>query len=237
MGSTGSEQVEEARKYFRWRRKYFHILVLLASIAITVAFIVFLGRLESLAEGYESYGYPGIFLMGLIGSSAPIWPMPGSMAAFIAGGIGWNPFLIALAAGVGEAIGESVGYMAGYGGQIAVEKIKFYPRIEEWMKRRGSLLVFLVSAVPNHFVKLVGAAAGALRFPVWKFYLVCCIGKIIKSLGFAYAGLGLFSLVSRYFEGQNILWIILVIGLAVAALVAGLVFWRQRKKGADQQDE
>ena len=104
------------------------------------------------------------------------------------------------------------------------------------MKRRGSLLVFLVSAVPNHFVKVVGAAAGALRFPVWKFYLVCCIGKIIKSLEFAFAGRWLFPLVSQYFEGQDILWIILVIGLAVAALVVGLVFLIQRRRRVNQQE-
>ena len=224
MDTTSSDQPVEPRQPISRKRKYIHIAILIISIAITVIFIVYLGRLENLQDSFETYGYLGVFLMGVIGSSAPVWPIPGSLAAAIAGALGWNIFLIAVAAGVGEAIGELIGYMFGFGGQIAVERIKFYPRIVSWMKRRGSLLIFLASAVPNHFVKVVGAAAGALHYPAWKYYLISCAGKILKSLGFAIVGVLLGPLVQRLLDGEYTLWIILVAGVA-AAVIAGSAAW------------
>ena len=216
-------------------RKYIHISILLISITIMVLFVIYLSKLENLSEGFENYGLIGVFLMGLIGSSAPVWPVPGSVAALIAGGLGWNPVYIALAAGIGEAIGEWVGYMAGFGTQIAVEKISFYPRIAGWMRRRGSIVVFIVSAVPNHFVKIVGAAAGALHYPAWKYFLASCSGKILKSFAFALIGGALAPLISRILEGQYSLWIILIIGVCIAAVIGGAVAWyiRRTKKSKE----
>ena len=94
-------------------------------------------------------GYLGVFVMGLAGSSVPIWPLPGSWAAFLAGGAGLNPALIGLAAGIGEPLGESTYYMAGYGGQAAVTNVKGYREIVRWMERHGAITLFLVCAIPN----------------------------------------------------------------------------------------
>ena len=220
-----SEQPEVTKKPLTRKRKIIHISFLVVSIAITILFLVYLqGRLKHLTETYENYGYLGVFLMGLIGSSAPIWPLPGYVAAFIAGGLGWNPFLIAAAAGVGESMGEWVGYIGGFGTQIAVEKLGFYPRIEAWMKRRGSIVIFLVSAIPNHFIKAVGAAAGALHYPAWKYYSLTLSGKYVKSLVAALIGGVLFPYFAPILEGEYSLWIILAAGIGVA-VVAGSLFY------------
>lgn len=230
---TASEQPEVIKKPLTKKRKIIHISFLIISVGITILFLVYLqGRLKHLTETYESYGLIGVFLMGLIGSSAPIWPLPGYVAAFIAGGLGWNPFLIAAAAGVGESIGEWVGYIGGFGTQIAVEKLSFYPRIEAWMKRRGSIVIFLVSAIPNHFIKVVGAAAGALRYPAWKYYLLTCGGKYVKSLVAALIGGVLFPYIEPLLENNNALWIALGAGVGVAVIVGSLFYfiYRHRNK-------
>jgi uncharacterized membrane protein YdjX (TVP38/TMEM64 family) len=184
---------EETKPASWWRRNYIRILVLLATIILMV-FLIILGlTYKDKIKEFENYGYLGIFLMGIAGSATPIWPLPGSWAAFIGAGLGWNIVLVALAAGTGEAIGEFSGYLLGYGGQPVITNWKRYQWFEGWMKRHGALAIFLVAAVPNpHIIKLVNASAGATRFPLWKWFLISWSGKIIKSFGFALAGMGLF---------------------------------------------
>ncbi|MFC2009607.1 hypothetical protein ACFLT3_01620, partial [Chloroflexota bacterium] len=108
---------EETNAASWWRRNYIRILVLLITIGIMITSIslgvIYHDKIDEVKE-YENFGYPFIFLMGLAGSAAPIWPLPGSLAAFLwAGwsGFGWGILLVALAAGTGEAIGELSGYM------------------------------------------------------------------------------------------------------------------------------
>lgn len=190
---------KEGVPYSRLKENYIRILVLFITIGIMVAFI-FMGvayrdRLDELKE-FRNFSYPFIFLMGLAGSAAPIWPLPGSLAAFLwAGwvGFGWGIPLVALAAGTGEAVGELSGYLLGYGGQPALKKWKRYHWLEEKMKRRGSLAIFLMSVfpIPFHIIKLVNASAAASRFPVWKVFLLCWAGKTIKCFYIAVAGAGL----------------------------------------------
>ena len=168
--------------------------ILLAVVGLTAIILVtVLVQKPSNAEEYlTSAGYGGVLLMGIIGSSSPIWPLPGSWAAFIAAGLGMNPILLGLAAGLGEPIGELSGYTVGYGGQIAAQKWKRYAQVERWVSRYGGPSIFLVSAIPNFGTKLATTAAGTLRYPVKKFFLYCWAGKTIKSLGFAFAGAGFF---------------------------------------------
>jgi len=177
------------------RKQYYYLPLLIIAIVIIVAIVVFIDKPTDF-EGYvKRSGYLGVLIMGIIGSASPIWPLPGSWAAFIAGGLGLNPIVLALAAGFGEPVGEATAYMAGYGGQVAITKWKRYERVEGWMKRHGAITLFLVSAVPNNLTKVVVIAAGALRYPWWKFFLLCWGGKTIKSFMFAIAGAGLFNAV------------------------------------------
>ena len=97
-------------------------------------------------------------------------------------------------------IGELSGYTAGFGGQIAINRWKRYAQIERWMKKHGGLTIFFVSAIPNFFVKLATVAAGALRYPLWRFFIFCWGGKTVKSLCFAFAGAGLFDGIKALIE-------------------------------------
>jgi membrane protein DedA with SNARE-associated domain len=187
-----------------WRKKRLLYIALLVAGALTMILVGILVQKPTDFEEYlTSSGYGGVFLMAVVGSASPVWPLPGSWAVFIAAGLGLNPFLLGLAAGLGEPIGELSGYTAGYGGQIAINKWKRYAKIENWMRKHGGITIFLISAIPNFFIKLATVAAGALRYPLWKFFIFCWGGKTIKSLAFAYAGVGLFdgikSLIERIF--------------------------------------
>jgi len=178
-----------AKLWSRNQLKY--IVLLIAGVLAMILVGILVQKPTDFEEYIETSGYAGVFLMGVIGSASPIWPLPGSWAAFIAAGLGLNPFLIGLAAGLGEPIGELSGYTAGYGGQIAINRWKRYTQIMNWMRRRGGITIFIISAIPNFFIKLATIAAGALRYPLWKFFIYCWAGKTIKSLGFALAGAGL----------------------------------------------
>jgi membrane protein DedA with SNARE-associated domain len=181
---------ETARPVARRRRKQFvYMLILAVGVASIILVMVLVKKPTSPVEYAKTIGYGGVFLMAVIGSFSPVWPLPGSWAAGLAAAFGLNPVLVGLAAGLGEPIGELSGYAAGYGGQIAINRWKRYAQIESWMKRHGGITIFVVSAIPNFFIKLATIAAGALRYPLWRFFLFCWAGKTIKSLGFALVGM------------------------------------------------
>lgn len=159
------------------------IVALIAVVAISI----FIFSIRDRAQEFRYYGYPGIFLLSFLAYATVLLPAPGVMVVFTMGGI-FNPIGVALAAGTGAALGEISGYIAGFSGQGVAEKSTIYQRLSTWMKRNGPLTVLLLSAVPNPFFDLAGAAAGMLKMPVRKFLLWCWIGEMLKMFLFAYAG-------------------------------------------------
>ena len=133
----------------------------------------------------ESLGYPGVFLLSFLGSFAMVLPVPGLIAVCGAGGIELNPLLVGLLSGTGETIGEISGYGVGYGGRGVFENSRLrgvIDKLEVWMQRRGTLVLFLVSAIPNPIFDLVGIAAGGARYPVAKFFAIVFVGKTLKGV-------------------------------------------------------
>jgi len=184
------------------RKQLVYLLILTLGVGSIVLVMVLVKRPSSPVEYAKTIGYGGVFLMAVIGSFSPVWPLPGSWAAGLAAAFGLNPLFVGLAAGLGEPIGELSGYAAGYGGQIAINKWKRYAQIEGWMRRHGGITIFVVSAIPNFFIKLATIAAGALRYPIWRFFLFCWAGKTIKSLGFALVGMAASDWLVGIFEGR-----------------------------------
>ena len=182
----------EERKAALTRNRVLSFLVLLFSLLITLVIISLGDRLAR----FSSYGYLGIFIISLLGNATIILPVP-SLLAVAAGGGMFNPLIVGLVAGPGEALGELTGYLAGYAGRAAIEDREMYARLERWMKRRGGLVIFLLSAIPNPFFDLAGITAGGLRFPVWRFLLACWLGKTLKDLAVARIGAQVMELLSN----------------------------------------
>jgi membrane protein DedA with SNARE-associated domain len=56
------------------------------------------------------------------------------------------------------------------------------------VRKNGPLSILILSAIPNPIFDITGAAAGALRMPVLKFFIWTWIGETIKMVVFAYFG-------------------------------------------------
>ncbi|MCX6008660.1 MAG: VTT domain-containing protein [Chloroflexi bacterium] len=179
MNQTGNK----AEKRFWTRERYLQILALLFVLALS-AFIL-LNR-EKVAA-LEVYGYLGVFLISIITCSSIVVPVPGWILVATFGAI-YNPILVGVVSGLGGTIGEMTGYLLGYGGRLVVENVGIYTRMVQWMKRWGSVTIFILALIPNPFFDVAGAAAGSLRFPVWKFLLFGAAGRIPKHIFFAYIG-------------------------------------------------
>ena len=153
-----------------------HILALAFAIAI-IAAVPFLPIKWHELKGY---GYLGIFIVNVIGSASLFFPVPGLAVAFVGGGVDLNPFLVALLGAAGSTLGETTGWLAGWGGQVVVEKNKRYAQIESWMRRYGDITVFVMAAIPNPLFDVAGLASGSLRYPLWRFLGAAFLGKLVK---------------------------------------------------------
>jgi uncharacterized membrane protein YdjX (TVP38/TMEM64 family) len=161
----------------------FSVLILLALLGFSL--YVFLNRQQ--IQRFERYGYPGIFLISLLSNFTIIFPVPGVLFTSAMGAV-FDPFWVAVTAGLGAALGEISGYLAGSAGKFVVEKKEWYEKIMQAMQKYGMWIILALAVIPNPLFDLAGVAAGVLRIPLWKFLLVCAIGKIVKMLVFSYSG-------------------------------------------------
>ena len=148
---------------------------LLLAIGITVGIIVMRDQIEQLAI----YGYPANFLVSLISSATVIIPAPGFAVVIATGGV-LNPIGVGIAAGLGAALGEITGYLAGLSGQGIFHERPIYKRIQELMEKSGMLIIFIMAFVPNPVFDVGGIIAGAMGMPAWRFFLACCLGKVLR---------------------------------------------------------
>jgi len=165
------------------RLRAIQVLTGVIVIAVSVAAVCFRDRVQDL----RGYGYAAVFLVGLLSNATLLFPVPGLAVSSLMGGV-FNPWLVGLVGGVGQALGELSGYLVGYSGQTLVDGNPTYDRLYRWMGRYGGWVIFVLAAVPNPVFDVGGMAAGALRFPVWKFLLWCAAGKVVKNIAFALAG-------------------------------------------------
>lgn len=166
-----------------WTLKLLRLLIVVVVLGISAAIFAFRDQFAALA----AIGYAGIFLVSLLSSATIILPAP-SLALVFAMGSALPPALVGLAAGMGETLGELTGYLAGIGGRAIIEDQRAYAQMEKWMKRGGDVTILLLSIIPNPLFDLAGIAAGTLRFPLWRFLLICLVGKTIKTTFVAWAG-------------------------------------------------
>ncbi len=161
-----------------------------ATLFMAIAVVYFWEWVQAL----EGYGYLGAFLISILGGATIIIPVPMLAVVFALGGVMKYTWLVGAAAGLGETVGALTIYMTGYGGGAALYNSKHgkiqaaYERLMKLMEQRGSLTLFLLASVLNPFFYPAALAAGALRFGIRKYFLICWAGKTIKGMTVAYVG-------------------------------------------------
>ena len=166
------------------------IVVIVLVLALTGYILSISDKLEAFTENIPGLGwfaYPAIFGVSIVANATIILPVPGVVLTSLFGSV-FNPFLVAIAAGLGASLGELSGYLAGFSGQGILEKSKWNERIQEWMKKYGQWTILILAFIPNPLFDVAGMTAGVLKMKVGKFLFWCAIGKILKMLVFALAG-------------------------------------------------
>jgi len=164
------------------KKRTLPLLALLLIIAISIGLFYFYRHYPDRIAELETYGYLGAFFISVIFNATVILPVGNIVILSALGTTLPSPVLVGLVGGVGAALGEITGYVAGYSGRGLVERSGMYDRVEGWVKRWGAMTIFILSLVPFIF-DLAGIAAGVLRFPFWKFLLLCWLGRTILYVG------------------------------------------------------
>lgn len=180
------------------KEKAIPLLTLLLVIAITAVLFLFAQRYPERVAEFENYGYLGAFLISLVSNATIIVPMPAMLLLFAIGAV-LNPILVGLIGAGAGAIGELTSYVAGYSGRAVALNTRWYTRAERWMRRWGTMTIFVFSLVPLLPFDIAGMVAGVLRFSLWKFWLACFLGKALLYTGMALAGAWGWEVVLRYF--------------------------------------
>ena len=145
-------------KRSKWRRWEYYVgaLGIILTVGLCVVIIFFWDDVQQVGH----YGYLGAFIISVFGGATYIAPVPMTPVIFSLGTVlkpSFAPFLgpvlVGFAAGLGEALGGLTIYMTGYGGGAAIITRHYgrlqaiYERLIRWMQRRGSLVLFILSAV------------------------------------------------------------------------------------------
>ena len=144
--------------------------------------------LEELFAFLQQLGYLGAFLISLIGALSVILPIPYTLVIYAMGAF-FDPFLLAIAAGLGSAAGEFSGYMLGYAGKRLVGS-KYERRMTAIVRvfdRYGPIAIFLFALTPLPD-DLLFIPLGLLRYSFLKAFIPCLIGKFAMCLILAYSG-------------------------------------------------
>lgn len=178
------------------------VLSLLATIAICLAAVYYKDYLIG-AKYIAQYGLLGMLIVSFLGGSllsmiaipVPYWLLVFTLPSVLASHMKVAaPIAVGVTSGIGAGLGQSLTFVIGYGSRDLSQQLAFmfnkrlYVRAVEWAQRRGSLAVFLMSAIINPLHLPMTLAMASLRFPVWKFALYSLLGNIVKSSFIAFCG-------------------------------------------------
>jgi uncharacterized membrane protein YdjX (TVP38/TMEM64 family) len=200
------------------------IILLVALVAVLTYFLANAGA-QDLFDQIRPLWYLGIFLLCLTCSLTVIFPVPGELVLLLAGAAGMPYWWGGLVASIGGTLGEISGYLLGYWGRAVIPEraLARYERVEQWMKHYGSPTVFIFAITPLPF-DLLGIAAGHLRFPLWKFYLACWLGRLPREILIIWLGsIGYASVPSSWNWGA------IGGGIVVVVVIITVIMLRRRR--------
>lgn len=185
--------------------------------------------LQQFAEWMQNfsmqYGYFGVFLMSLLGSTSIFFPIPYTVVLFTLGSIeAFNPILIALASGLGSAIGEFSGYLLGLGGRKIISdkskrNVEFLLRV---FGKYGPLATFIFALTPLPD-DLLFIPLGMMRYSFLKAFIPALAGKICMSLIIVYSARFTLGIIREIF-GVESDWISAIISMIIALTLLIIIF-------------
>lgn len=212
------------------------LLAIVIILAVVLSYALF--RLSDYFEGFERYGYIGAFLVAFIATSSVIFPVPGFVVIWA---MAVNPAFswpwVALAAAIGAGLGEFTAYLVGYAGKkvIALEQSTWYKRAEGWMRRHGSITIFVFALLPILPFDPIGIAAGTLRFPFWKFILATLAGRLPRTFIGCYLFILGWEQLPLFWDLLSALtwWNWVIIGVCAVVIIGGIIIiWRRKRAEA-----
>jgi membrane protein YqaA with SNARE-associated domain len=228
IASAHSRLSRHIELHRRWRWLLLTLVIIIV-LGVSYAILRFSAHLDFL----EDYGYLGAFLASLITTTSIIFPIPGFViiAAIAASTANWP--LVALASALGSGLGETTSYIAGYSGSAIIhpQRSRMYQKAEDWMKRHGSLTIFIFALTPLPF-DVAGIAAGALRFPLWKVILAVIAGRLPLTMAGCYLAHKGWREWPQVWDSLKSMawweWTLIIVGILIIILCA-VVLWRLRR--------
>lgn len=162
-------------------------------------------------------------------------PIPYTIVIFILGGVqdtsgNWlfDPWWIAVAAGIGSAIGEFSGYLLGAGGRKVIsdkykKKMDFITKL---FKKYGSIAIFIFALTPLPD-DLLFIPLGVMRYSLLRAFIPAVLGKFFSNLIIAYSGRLSLQIIGNLFgvEGEGTSLIVgTVIGIVLLIIVFVIMF-------------
>lgn len=189
---------------------------------------------DSVWKWIHRLGGPGLILLGIADNAPVASPPAGSVDVFVvllsAHRHEWWAYY-AFMATVGEVLGGYLSYrLAEKGGQETLEKKIGKPRAEKLYKqfeKRGFMTVFTGSILPPPFpFTSVLMAAGVMQYPSKKFFSALTAGRAVRFFTVAYLGKIYGMQVIAFFSRHYRPMLYALIALAVAAGIAGAVYFK-----------
>jgi len=171
------------------------------------------------------YGYFGVFLISFIGALSLFLPIPYTVIIFtLACSRRFDPFWIAVAAGIGSAIGEFSGYLLGFGGRKMISE-KYKRKMDLLLKifdKYGPLVIFLFALTPLPD-DLLFIPLGVMRYSLVKAFVPALIGKLCMTFIIAYGGRFSMHMIRIYF-GIDTEWMSVLIGMVLGVFFLIILF-------------
>jgi uncharacterized membrane protein YdjX (TVP38/TMEM64 family) len=166
------------------------IFCVVITVLMCVAIIIYKDQVQEL----QQYGYFGAFFISILGGATVIVPVPMLAIVVALGAVMPMPWLVAIAAALGELVGAITIYYTGRSAGHALSQSKTgwiqktYDKVMSFVKKRAAVTLFIVTSIINPFFYPAAFAAGAMRFKIRNYILVVLVGKMIKSFTIVYAG-------------------------------------------------
>jgi membrane protein YqaA with SNARE-associated domain len=156
-------------------KKFLSILFIIGVLAISIMIYIYKDKVQTLGN----FGYLGVILLCFICNATILAPAP-SLVVVVSMALVMNPMIVAISGAIGSTLGETVGYYSGYVGKNIIDFDN--NKLASWVKKYGTPVVFIFAVIPLPLFDIIGLASGYLRIKLYKFFIACFAGKLIKML-------------------------------------------------------